>query len=140
MARRRSASHAAVSRRVQIAFGRRLKRSRKNGASRKFKQDALADILDVSRTTISNMERGRHRVFLDQVYAVAKALEIGIEELLPSFEEVFPPTDVTTSSATPITDKSLKSVVGLVRVIQERLALEHAAKSTELKSLKSRRS
>ena len=86
------------------------------------------------------MERGRHRVFLDQVYAVAKALEIGIEELLPSFEEVFPPTDVTTSSATPITDKSLKSVVGLVRVIQERLALEHAAKSTELKSLKSRRS
>lgn len=132
MARRRSATHAALSRRVQIAFGRRLKRSRKRGTHRKIKQDALADVLDVSRTTISNMERGRHRVSLDQVYAVAKALGITIEELLPSFEEVFPATAVTTSSASPITDKSMRSAVDLVRTIQERAALEYAAQSAEL--------
>jgi len=63
---------------------------------------------------------------------VAKALGITIEELLPSFEEVFPATQVTTSSASPITDKSMRSAVDLVRTIQERGALEYAAQSAEL--------
>lgn len=131
MARRRSATHAAIGRRVQTAFGRHLKQSRKRGTRGKVKQDALAVALDVSRTTISNMERGRHRVFLDQVYAIAKALDTTIDQLLPRFEEVFPLTDVTTSSAAHITDKSMRSVVDLVRTIQEKAALEHAVQSAQ---------
>jgi transcriptional regulator with XRE-family HTH domain len=131
MARRRSATHAALSRRVQIAFGRRLKASRKRGARGKIKQDALADVMEVSRTTISNMERGQHRVFLDQVYAVAGALGVSINDLLPSVEEVFPGTQVTTSSGSAITGKSMRSVVDLVRTIQERAAVDYAAQNPQ---------
>src|SRR4051812_2420311 len=119
MARRRSPSHAALSRRVQSAFGRRLKRSRKRSQRGRVNQEALAGALDVSRTSISNIERGRHRVFLDQVYAAAQALGTSLDELLPTLQEVFPSTTVTTPSGTGITDKSMRSVVDLVRTIQE---------------------
>lgn len=77
------------------------------------------------------MERGRHRVFLDQVYAIAKALDTTIDQLLPSFAEVFPATDVTTSSVAPITDKSMRNVVDVVRTIQEKAALEYAVQSAQ---------
>jgi transcriptional regulator with XRE-family HTH domain len=131
MARRRSATQAALGRRVQLTFGRNLKRSRKRGTRGKVKQETLAVALDVSRTTISNMERGRHRVVLDQVYATAKALDTTIDQLLPNFAEVFPATEVTTSSVAPITDKSMRSVVDLVRTIQDKAALEYAVQSAQ---------
>lgn len=131
MARRRSASHAALSRRVQLAFGKRLKRSRKLETRGRIKQAGLAKALDVSRTSISNMERGRHRVFLDQVYAAAQVLGTTIEELLPTLDEAFPPTPVTASASTSITDKSMRSAADLVRTIQERAVIEYARQDAQ---------
>lgn len=124
MARRRSAEHAALSRRVQSAFGRRLRHGRRNASQGRIKQDALAKALDVSRTSISNMERGRHRIFLDQAYAAAQALGVTMDQLLPSLTEVFPSTPVMTGSHGSVTDKSVRLVLELVRSIQERAALD----------------
>src|SRR4051812_40119815 len=118
MARHRNASHAALSGRVQVVFGRRLKRCRKRASRGRTNQETLAVALDVSRTSVSNMERGRHRIFLDQVYAAAQALGVRIEELLPTVAEVFPPTYVTASPSGAITDKSMRSAADIVRTIQ----------------------
>jgi transcriptional regulator with XRE-family HTH domain len=47
-------------------------------------QDAFAELLGVSRTTASNIERGVQRVFLDQVYKAAEILKVPLSELLPA--------------------------------------------------------
>jgi len=47
----RSPEKQAVSKRVQVAFGKRLQSQRKGQRN----QDQLAEALDVSRTTISNI-------------------------------------------------------------------------------------
>jgi transcriptional regulator with XRE-family HTH domain len=49
----------------------------------------LAEVLHITRTSVSNIERGRHRVFLDQVFLAARRLGIGVTELLPDLESVF---------------------------------------------------
>lgn len=46
-------------------------------------QQSFADALGVSRTTVSNIERGAQRVFLDQVYRVAEILGKPPTDLLP---------------------------------------------------------
>ena len=74
------------------------------------------------------MERGRHRIFLDQVYAAAHALGVTIEDLLPTVAEVFPATYMTASPSGAITDKSMRSAVDIVRTIQEKAALEYATR------------
>lgn len=122
MAIRRDPTNAALSKRVQVAFGRRLRAGRKNARQGRVHQQALAVALSISRTSVSNLERGRHRVFLDQVYAAANALGLGIEELLPPPNEVFPSSPVITSRHASVAARSVRTVTELVRVIQQRAA------------------
>jgi transcriptional regulator with XRE-family HTH domain len=48
-----------------------------------MKQGALAEALGLSRTSITNIERGRQRIQLHQIFAVAEALAIEVDILLP---------------------------------------------------------
>lgn len=82
MGKRRSPASHELSRLVQTAFGDRLRRARE-AADPKVSQAAIAGALEVSRTSISNIENGRHRVFLDHVYAAARALRISASSLMP---------------------------------------------------------
>jgi transcriptional regulator with XRE-family HTH domain len=112
----------ALSKRVQIGFGKKLHHARRNAKYGRMQQHTLAVALDVSRTTISNIERGRHRVFLDQVYAAAHALGVGMEELLPKFDEIFPAAAVIAAPDASVTAHSMRAVGELARAIQERAA------------------
>ncbi|MGH7273182.1 MAG: helix-turn-helix domain-containing protein, partial [Nitrospiria bacterium] len=49
----------------------------------KFTQDQLAERVGLSRTSITNIERGGQKVLLHQLYALARHLEIPPESLLP---------------------------------------------------------
>lgn len=93
-------------------------------------QDTLAAALDVSRTSVSNIERGRHRVFLDQVYAAARELGVGIHELLPTVDEVFPTAAVQAAPAAALTPRSMREVGDLARSIQERAARHELSRSS----------
>jgi transcriptional regulator with XRE-family HTH domain len=98
-----------------------------------MQQDALAVALDVSRTSISNIERGHHRVFLDQVYAAARELGVDISDLLPTMEEVFPSSELRTSPDAMVSAQSVLTVTDLARTIQERAArddLAHAPRNS----------
>lgn len=64
---------------MQVAFGKRLKAARGDTP-----QSVLATALGVTRSSISNIENGRHRIFLDQVFALAAALKVDVADLLPS--------------------------------------------------------
>ncbi|MBK81149.1 MAG: transcriptional regulator [Gammaproteobacteria bacterium] len=50
-------------------------------------QEALADRAGLHRTYISSVERGRRNVTLDNIFALAAALDVEASELLRSIED-----------------------------------------------------
>jgi len=102
-----------ISRRINEAFGERLQRVRQ---ARNIKQIAFAEALGVSRTTASNIECGRQRVFLDQVYFAAAALGVAIDELLPPMHLVAGDEVVVRSAADdPLSAAAQRAVEAVVR-------------------------
>jgi transcriptional regulator with XRE-family HTH domain len=72
---------------VNVRFGRRLARVRK---VRDLSQSELGSRVGVSRTTIANLESGKQNVQLHQIFALARALDTPIEELIPTRKELGP--------------------------------------------------
>lgn len=67
-------------------------------------QEALAGQLGISRATLANIETGRQRVLIHQLYAIAQALRVDLMDLLPQ-----PAENPTTSDWTSLTfDSDLK--------------------------------
>jgi transcriptional regulator with XRE-family HTH domain len=61
-------------------FGSRVRALREE---RKVTQDELAKRVDLSRTSITNIEKGRQRVLLHQMVEIAQALEADPGALVP---------------------------------------------------------
>lgn len=79
-----------------------------------MKQDAFAKEMGVSRTTVSNIECGRQRIFLDQVYRAAAILKVPVSDLLP---HPLPDTDghaVHTALDDPLSRSAAMSVAQAV--------------------------
>lgn len=81
----RTGASRDIARRVQLEFGKRLKRAREEKG---LKQLALASKLGLTRTSISNIERGEQRIFLDLAYEAAAFLGIEVAALIPPVSEV----------------------------------------------------
>jgi DNA-binding XRE family transcriptional regulator len=64
-----------------LAFGRMLAVARRK---RRISQEMLAEELGLSRTSITNIEKGRQPVQLHTLYVIARLLSIDLKELLPS--------------------------------------------------------
>jgi|ERR1043166_9573624 transcriptional regulator with XRE-family HTH domain len=121
MGKARSAESRELSRKIQVAFGQNRKQARLRSQP-PIRQQALAQSLEITRTSISNIETGRHRVFLDQVYAAARTLGVPILELLPQETEIFSPqaqvsiapgsgiTPTEAGELVPIVEEALKRV------------------------------
>lgn len=63
------------------AFGCMLARARRKG---RISQEVLADALGLSRTSVTNIEKGRQPVQLYSLYLIARLLRVDVKELLPS--------------------------------------------------------
>ena len=59
----------------------RIIRTLRRGADKA--QDVLAGQLGISRATLANMETGRQRILVHQLYAIAEALNVELSDLLP---------------------------------------------------------
>jgi len=64
---------AEVAEAGRVAFGRRVRAARED---RGLSQEALAERAGVHRTYVSSLERGQRNVGLDNVYALARALDV----------------------------------------------------------------
>ena len=64
-----------------LTFGRMLAEARRK---RHISQEMLADELGLSRTSITNIEKGRQPVQLYSIYRIARLLRADVKELLPS--------------------------------------------------------
>jgi transcriptional regulator with XRE-family HTH domain len=66
--------------RLYADVGRRIRAARERCG---MTQDALATIVGLSRTSVTNIERGRQKLLLHTLNRVAAALRMQIAELLP---------------------------------------------------------
>jgi transcriptional regulator with XRE-family HTH domain len=132
MARLRSSEQQGVSKRVQVAFGKRLRGQRKGRRS----QDALAEYLDVSRTSVSNIERGRHRVFLDQAYLAARALGVTLNDLLPTLDEVYAPVPVAFAENSGVIESSVRRASEIASTIQQQATIDEPVKRSQRRARK----
>jgi transcriptional regulator with XRE-family HTH domain len=67
------------------ALGQLIREKRE---SLKMTQGELADLVEMSRASVTNIELGRQSVLLDQLYRFAAALRAKPAELLPSAESM----------------------------------------------------
>ena len=52
--------------------------------SLRLTQDELANEVGISRASMANIEAGRQRILVGQIYSLANALKLAVPELLPS--------------------------------------------------------
>lgn len=79
------ARKSSIAEPLQQEVGRRIQNARR---AQGMKQEQLAAALGVSRATMSNIERGTQRLFVDQVYEAAGRLGVLVTALLPPVQEV----------------------------------------------------
>lgn len=63
------------------AFGRMLSEARRK---KHISQEMLADELGLSRTSVTNIEKGRQPLQLYSLYQIARLLRVDVKDLLPS--------------------------------------------------------
>jgi transcriptional regulator with XRE-family HTH domain len=66
---------------LYTAIGELVRLARKRA---ELSQEELAQRVKLTRTSISNIERGTQRMLVDTVYAIADALSTSVYELLPA--------------------------------------------------------
>jgi transcriptional regulator with XRE-family HTH domain len=65
---------------LYLSFGRLVRKHREHA---KLTQEALGSRIGLSRTSITNIEKGRQHVALHQLFEIAGALEVPPMALLP---------------------------------------------------------
>jgi DNA-binding XRE family transcriptional regulator len=68
-------------------IGERVKQIRETQTPRLSQQD-LADILGLTRTSVTNMERGNQKPTLDTMYRLCEHFRLEIQELIPTVAEI----------------------------------------------------
>ncbi len=66
-------------------FGNRVRELREE---KNVTQEELARRVDLSRTSITNIEKGRQRVLLHQMVEIASALDTSPKDLMPAKQEI----------------------------------------------------
>lgn len=72
-------------------FGQLLAKRRKLA---RVSQEKLAELLGLTRTSVTNIERGRQPIQLHTLYAIADALGIEPTDLMPAVSKLTPQTSI----------------------------------------------
>lgn len=97
-------------------------------------QETLAARLGISRATLANIETGRQRVLVHQLYALAEALQLKPSDLLPPASETQPAADLT---KLPIQgDVNAEQREQIARLIGSQPAITKPKERTDAKTVK----
>jgi transcriptional regulator with XRE-family HTH domain len=75
------------SERLYVLIGERVRRIR-DAQTPRMSQEDLARILDLKRTSITNIERGNQKLTLDTLYRLCERFGLAVEEIMPPVSEV----------------------------------------------------
>ena len=98
---------------LRRAFGRNLYNARdKKGLT----QEKLAQLANLKRTSVTNIEKGRQSISLPALYDLARALDMEVHDLLPTNRQLL---DVASSEARipSATDKERADVLHWVDTV-----------------------
>jgi len=110
------ATHQLVSDSFYISVGERVRQQRKSAG---MDQETLSRHLNLSRTTIINIEKGRQRLSLEHAWMAAQVLGISIEVLLPqSKNKTVTDWAKKLEGNNQIDDKEKKSVIDIIAKLQ----------------------
>jgi len=70
---------------LYIIIGERIRNRRKE---LKYKQEQLANNIGINRTSISNIEKGRHQAPLHLLYKISIFINMDIYDLIPTKDEI----------------------------------------------------
>jgi transcriptional regulator with XRE-family HTH domain len=70
---------------LHTALGKKIRQQRQSSG---LTQAELADRLSISRTSLTNVELGRQRLLVDQLYKMADVLNTRPQDLLPQPSEI----------------------------------------------------
>ncbi len=70
---------------LYVELGRRIRRVREG----KLSQEELAVRVGLTRTSITNIEKGRQKLMVHTLWAIAKVLAVDVDTLLPSASEPY---------------------------------------------------
>ena len=70
---------------LYIQIGRLIKRQR---TLNKLTQEQVASAIGLTRTSIVNIERGRHRLPLHVLFGIARAVHAEPRDLIPTIEQI----------------------------------------------------
>lgn len=95
--------------RFNSELGRKIRAARE---SRNMTQEQLGTAVQLSRTSITNIERGRQRLLVDQLAGIASTLDRPLAELIPTAELLHPETstDSALGSEMPTVAKYIEAV------------------------------
>lgn len=100
-------------------------------------QNVLAGQLGISRATLANMETGRQRILVHQLYAIAKALKIKLSDLLPPLrDEDLGVNWETLPIEGDVNEEQRKQIASLIGPISEQLTSSKKVKGRDAKTLK----
>jgi transcriptional regulator with XRE-family HTH domain len=71
---------------LQVAFGRAVRRRRK---TRKISQEKLAELSEINRTYMGDVERGERNLALQNMAKIARALNLRLSQLVRLTEQEF---------------------------------------------------
>lgn len=80
-------------------------------------QSEFAKRMGLTRTTVSNMERGVQRIFLDQVYQAAQILNVPPGALLPPLDAMIATHGVHSATDDPIPEHAAAEVARVVALL-----------------------
>lgn len=98
-------------RNLYVSLGKKIKSKRTELG---INQSQVANQLNVSRATISNIEVGRHQIPLHLLYNLTEILSVDISHLLPNNEEVIGLTlksDIKSLINTKATDEDVEFIL-----------------------------
>jgi transcriptional regulator with XRE-family HTH domain len=87
---------------LHVALGRKIREKRQASG---LTQTELAERVSISRTSLTNMELGRQRLLIDQLYKMAEVLNSKPQDLLPQ------PSEVVKASKAQIPDEPIPESV-----------------------------
>jgi transcriptional regulator with XRE-family HTH domain len=127
MAKKRDGKGLEICDRIQKEFGKRFREARINS---KRLQKNVAFEMSLTRTTVSNIERGTQRLYLDQVFQAAHIFGVNVVDLLPTVADIYSQPKIQTAIDAPLSSDASEEVE---RIVSGLLVSRHGrarAKST----------
>jgi transcriptional regulator with XRE-family HTH domain len=121
MGKKRTKAQIAFCERLQREFGTKLKEARL--ASGKMQKNIAAG-MHLSRTSISNIERGTQRLYLDQLFQAAELLEVAVSALLPTTDGPHFTGTVHTVADNPLPPEVAEEANRVISTVRERSKLK----------------